>query len=339
MLYDEKVIAKANGALCMNLGKQQMNEWGSQGVPFLFIIDYEMKDPVIIPLHGVNNQEILFTINGKGNYQSPRPDATAHDFYFEKTPIDFLLYQQAFEQIIHHIHRGDSFLVNLTFPTEIKTNLTLKEIFFRSEAPYKLWYKHQFICFSPEAFVRINDGRIASYPMKGTIDVAIPDARDTLLSNTKELAEHVTIVDLIRNDLSMYAEQVQVKRFRYVETIKTTHKTLLQVSSEITGKLPPHYTQIIGDIIFSMLPAGSICGAPKQKTLEIIRNCEMYSRGYYTGVFGYFDGKNLESAVMIRFIELDNGKLVYKSGGGITAHSQVVSEYQELIDKVYVPVN
>ncbi|MFZ1573367.1 MAG: chorismate-binding protein, partial [Candidatus Kapaibacterium sp.] len=93
----------------------------------------------------------------------------------------------------------------------------------------------------------------------------------------------------------------------------------------------------IGDTLISLLPAGSISGAPKKKTLEIINKVEKYKRGYYTGVFGYFDGVNLESSVMIRFIEKTSKGLIFKSGGGITFLSEAYKEYNELIDKVYVP--
>ena len=87
-----------------------------------------------------------------------------------------------------------------------------------------------------------------------------------------------------------------------------------------------------------MLPAGSISGAPKKKTLEIIEEAEGYDRGFFTGVFGYFDGRNLDSAVMIRFIERQGDQLVFKSGGGVTSFSECKQEYVELIDKVYVPI-
>ena len=87
-----------------------------------------------------------------------------------------------------------------------------------------------------------------------------------------------------------------------------------------------------------MLPAGSITGAPKQKTVKIIRETEGYDRGYYTGVFGIFDGRDLDSCVLIRFIENIEGQLVYKSGGGITFQSDPWKEYNEMIKKVYVPV-
>ncbi len=144
---------------------------------------------------------------------------------------------------------------------------------------------------------------------------------------------------LIRqNYLSLVAENVQVNRFRYIEKIKTNQKDLLQVSSEIVGSLPGDYLKHIGSILISLLPAGSISGAPKKKTLQIIREAEKEKRSFYTGVFGYFDGKNLDSSVMIRFIEQEDGTFYYRSGGGITSQSEVEKEYQEAIDKIYVPI-
>jgi para-aminobenzoate synthetase component 1 len=175
--------------------------------------------------------------------------------------------------------------------------------------------------------------------MKGTIDASLPDAENTILRDEKEMAEHATIVDLLRNDLSMVAEEVRVTNYRYVERINTMQQDLLQVSSEITGRLPVDYKQHLGDILFALLPAGSICGAPKIRTLDIISQAEGYDRGFYTGVCGYFDGESLDSAVMIRFLEQTDNGLVYKSGGGITFQSELDKEYEELIQKVYVPVS
>jgi para-aminobenzoate synthetase component 1 len=174
--------------------------------------------------------------------------------------------------------------------------------------------------------------------MKGTIDASLPDAETILLEDEKELSEHNTIVDLIRNDLSMYANDVEVTRFRFIDKILTTGKPLLQVSSEISGKLPSNWKNILGDIIVAMLPAGSVSGAPKKETLRIIRDSELDERGYYSGVFGVFNGKALDSSVMIRYIEQKGDKYVYRSGGGITFLSDVKKEYDELISKVYVPV-
>jgi para-aminobenzoate synthetase component 1 len=145
-------------------------------------------------------------------------------------------------------------------------------------------------------------------------------------------------VDLIRNDLSTIASQVRVKRFKYIEKLKTHQGELMQMSSEITGKLPENFRNHLGDHLFSLLPAGSICGAPKRKTLEIIKSVENYDRGYYTGIFGYFDGVDLESAVAIRFIEKQHNGMVFKSGGGITFQSDWQKEYEEMKQKVYVPI-
>jgi para-aminobenzoate synthetase component 1 len=166
----------------------------------------------------------------------------------------------------------------------------------------------------------------------------MPNAREKILRIPKKWP-NTQPYRLLRNDLSIVSSQVEVSRYRYLEEINTLENNILQVSSEIRGKLPADYKNHLGDIIFSMLPAGSVSGAPKSKTLEIIRNAEEYNRGFYTGIAGFFDGKDLNSCVLIRFIENHNGELQYKSGGGITSQSIAEEEYNELISKIYVPAN
>ncbi len=146
------------------------------------------------------------------------------------------------------------------------------------------------------------------------------------------------IVDLMRNDLGMVGSDVKVRRFRYIDKIRAGDKELLQVSSEITAKLPKDWRANLGSILNRLLPAGSVTGTPKKSTVDIIDRVENYDRGFYTGIFGIFTGDALYSAVMIRFIEEESRKLFYKSGGGITIDSSLESEYQELIDKIYIPV-
>ncbi len=306
-------------------------------IPFLFIVDFDHERPIILRLDEVDSREILFDVNGRKNFEIP--PVITKTLKFQSFPVDKTRYQQAFELSIENIRYGNSFLLNLTMPSLVKTNFSLQEIFFRSNAKYKLWLKNRFVVFSPEIFIRINDRKIRSFPMKGTMDASLFDAENRLLNNEKELAEHYTIVDLIRNDLSMVAKNVKVERFRYIETIKTNHNELLQMSSEISGDLPYNYYENLGDLLFSLLPAGSISGAPKKKTIEIIKQAEQYERGFYTGVFGIFDGENVDSGVMIRFIEKTANGLFYKSGGGITAKSICDEEYQELTDKIYVPIS
>ena len=175
--------------------------------------------------------------------------------------------------------------------------------------------------------------------MKGTMDATLPDARERLLADPKEAAEHATITDLIRNDLSRFATEVTVTRYRYLDELHTHRGPLLQMSSEIRGRLPEDYPSQLGDLFFSLLPAGSITGAPKPRTVQIIREAETYDRGFYTGVTGYFDGCNLDSAVLIRFLEQQpDGTKVFKSGGGITFRSDARNEYEEMKQKVYVPL-
>ena len=210
-----------------------------------------------------------------------------------------------------------------------------------------------FVCFSPETFVRIKGGRIYSYPMKGTLDASLPNAEKLLMEDQKEAAEHATIVDLIRNDLSRVAEDVRVDKYRYIDVLHTNKGNILQTSSEISGRLPEDYPHHLGEILDAQLPAGSITGAPKDKTMQIIQEAEGYDRGFYTGIMGIYDQGELNSAVMIRFIEEEEvfpsktenrmnyeaiRKLYFKAGGGITSKSDCRKEYEEVIQKIYLPI-
>jgi para-aminobenzoate synthetase component I len=312
----------------------KMNEAGKNGAAFVFVIDFEMENCIFMPIIELNNS-LYFSL--KNHTHLPQKSASNKSFYFETNPVSFSEYRKAFKVVKDNIQNGNTFLTNLTFPTLIKTNLSLEDIFMRSNSPYKLFVVNNFVCFSPECFVKIINREIISFPMKGTIDAAIPDAEKIILEDAKEKAEHYTIVDLIRNNLSQVATEVRVERFRYVDRISTNGKSLLQVSSEIKGQLFSDYKDSLGNIIFMLLPAGSVSGAPKRSTLDLINKVEIDNRGYYTGIWGVFDGTNLDSAVMIRYIEKTDQGLVFRSGGGITNKSQVENEYQELIDKVYVP--
>ncbi len=311
------------------------NQLGGKGVPFIFIISFDLRNVIIEFPDTAASKGIFYDINGLRNHIPQKVASKTIDLI--KYPAAFDEFKLRFDQVLTALNLGHSYLLNLTFKTKISTNLTLREIFHLSHAKHKL-LTPGFVVFSPETFIRINNRRIYSFPMKGTINADIPGAEKIIMNDFKELAEHTTIVDLIRNDLSIIAGKVNVDKFRYIEKIKTHEKAILQVSSIISGTLPEDYKSRIGDILFSMLPAGSISGAPKKRTLELIRDIEGYDRGFYTGIFGYFDGTDLESSVMIRFIENEGDVLYYKSGGGITVNSNPETEYQEMLDKIYVPV-
>lgn len=313
-----------------------MNQMGSVRRPFFFMVDFEMQNPKVMALDQLD-EDILYDINGQLNFNNYKD--TKSNVNFEYKPFPKNTYKKQFENVLSELNYGNSFLLNLTAKHKFISEDNLKEIFLLAQAKYKLYYKNEFIVFSPETFVRIKKGIISSYPMKGTIDANIPNASELILNDKKEKAEHNTIVDLIRNDLSMVSKNVTVNKFRYIDTIETTNSKLLQVSSEITGELPLNYNEQIGDIIFRLLPAGSISGAPKKKTIEIIKENESSPRGYYTGIAGMFNGYELDSFVMIRFIENTKDGMYYFSGGGITAQSDCDMEYDEMLKKIYVPTH
>ncbi len=302
---------------------------------FFFMIDFNCEDAYVYTPTEAAKNGIFFDISGKTNYKSIGIEFKKKSFTFN--PIPYEKYLKGFEHVKNAIQRGDTYLLNYTCLTPVLTDYSLQEIFEFSNSPFKLLFKDRFVVFSPERFIKIQDLHIETRPMKGTIDAAIARAEELLLNNEKELFEHNTIVDLLRNDLNIVAKGVRVEEFRYFDRIKTSNRELLQVSSKIVGELPVDYLSSLGELIASLLPAGSVSGAPKQKTIEIIKSAEDYDRGFYTGVFGHSDSKGIDVAVAIRFIEKINGEFYYKSGGGITSLSQPMEEYQEMLDKIYVP--
>lgn len=311
-----------------------MNKSGSVNEPFLFGINYEMSEGFFISNPLLQN-DILFQIKDVGNKLSDEGENI--EVCLDSKPISYIEYENKFSVVHKGLRRGDSFLTNLTIKTPIETNISLSDIFRKSKSPYQLYIPDRFVCFSPERFVKMSKGSISSNPMKGTIDAGIENAEQLILNDFKETAEHNTIVDLIRNDLSMVADHVRVERFRYIDRIKSSDKEILQVSSEIKGDLHDDYHSHLGDIIFKLLPAGSISGAPKAATVDLIRSAEGEDRGYYTGIFGYYDGTDFDSAVLIRFIEQEDSRMYFRSGGGITAYSKCEDEYQEVLNKIYFP--
>jgi len=311
------------------MGFDTINKLAKDGVPFLVIVDFKAETTKIIKLAELHEQDIEFSIN-------ETKTSSLNKIQLEKNPLSFKQYKKKFDSVIEKIKSGETYLLNLTQSTPIKTDLSLKEIFASSGAKYKLRYKNQFVCFSPEQFVSISNNKINTFPMKGTIDANIKNASEEILNNKKEMAEHVMVVDLLRNDLSMVSRNVKVEKFRYITEIEAGDKNLLQVSSHISGELRDDWQSRLGNILRILLPAGSISGTPKRSTLEIIDEIEGYDRGFYSGIFGVFDGENFDSGVMIRFIENTKDGYFYKSGGGITLDSDDKDEYKELLDKIYL---
>ena len=308
---------------------KQMDLWGEKGIPFVFLVDYSLENAWAGSIDEA--AELGFS------FEFDSTSISAESIHFSKRPLSFADYSEKFHQIQAGLKRGDSFLLNLTAETLVETPLSLEDIFQRADAPYKILVQDNFTSFSPETFIKIQGNKIASFPMKGTLEVNEGDSEATLQNDPKEKAEHATIVDLIRNDLSKVAYPIQVEKYQYVEKVKTNTGELWQMSSKITGTLMPEFEQKFGSILLELLPAGSITGAPKKATMQLIEQTEHYDRGFYTGIMGKFDGTSFNSGVLIRFIEKKPNGLVFKSGGGITVFSDVKKEYDELIQKVYLP--
>lgn len=374
----------------------KINRLASQDETFLFVINYQGDKAFIRQLSDINPEECLFDFEGRGNFSDEMKNNSEKiaEISWQIAPPLYEDYERSFDIVKNNIMAGNSYLTNLTCKVPVSCNLSLEDIFNQAKGKYKLLLRRKrnqaedkaqqkeeeeaqnkadkkeenieeisnpFVCFSPETFVRIKNGRIYSYPMKGTLDASLPDAEKQLMEDRKEAAEHATIVDLIRNDLSRVAENVRVDKYRYIDVLHTNKGDILQTSSEISGRLPEDYRQHLGEILDAQLPAGSITGAPKDKTMQIIHEAEGYDRGFYTGIMGIYDQGEFNSAVMIRFIEEENSpvdfeadgeknfkanegkepkesrELYFKAGGGITSKSDCRREYEEVIQKIYLP--
>lgn len=339
----------------------RMDALGRARVPFLFVLDYALQAPLVLPLDEIDPQRLRFAFPGCRNVPPSPPVPMESDWGLRAVHrLAPSAYRQAFEVARQAFLDGESYLLNLTASTPVDYRGRLPQLFEHLSAPYRLWVgggllgrnDDGFLVFSPEAFVRMQDGLASTYPMKGSLRTR-PEHRDQalrdLLDDPKEAAEHVTVVDLLRNDLARIGTDVQVPRYRYVEEIRLPDAILLQTSSEIVARLPERWQERIGSLLQRLLPAGSVTGAPKRRTCQHIETAEQmlgHQRGHYTGICGVFDGQNLDSAVMIRFLE-DVGPLeeasgtrrgLFKSGGGLTVSSRWEREWEELNQKISLPL-
>ena len=324
--------------LCsLDEGRNRMNHLASGQRPFLFITDAWARRCFVEELNTAAGADILWDFEGRGNM--PFKGTAPGDFRFAAAVPSRDTYSRGFKILRSGQIAGETYLANLTFPSELDCSLSLEDIVFAARARFRLLVPGRFTVFSPERFVRIREtGEISSFPMKGTIDASLPDAERRILNDSKEAAEHVTVVDLIRNDIGRVADRVEVPRYRYITEAGGSGRRLLQVSSEVRGSLGRDWPCRFGDILVKLLPAGSVTGAPKRRTCELLREAEGYDRNWYTGVFGIFDGRTVDSAVSIRFVEQkEDGMMMYKSGGGITIYSDMDTEYAELEAKIYAP--
>ncbi|MDA1021466.1 MAG: anthranilate synthase component I family protein [Cyanobacteria bacterium] len=273
---------------------------------------------------------------GKGrSLPSPRILSAGHIIYPDPEK-----YIQAVKRCQDYIKEGDIYQANITHRFIVKGNKAcgldlyqrLKEL---NPAPYMGYMnfkKYQIISSSPESFLSIKplfpqQWKIASSPIKGTASLK---ELDYLLASSKEKAEHIMIVDLIRNDLGRICQTGSIE----VPEILATHKfkNLYHLVSTVSGKLKQSGLPKFKDIFAATFPGGSITGTPKIRAMEIIKELESSPRGPYTGSMGYFKFKDGgEFNILIRSIIIDKttNETSFHVGSGITANSDPQRELEE----------
>ena len=254
-------------------------------------------------------------------------------------------YEKAISQIHHHLRQGDTYQVNYT--VQLKQDLSANpfaiynRMVVEQEAGYNAYVEHDemaVISMSPELFFEQNDRELTTRPMKGTTKRGLTDDEDLkeaawLEQDPKNRSENMMIVDLLRNDMNRISEvgSEHVERLCQVEQ----YSTVWQMTSTIKSQLRPDVDLVA--IFRSLFPCGSITGAPKIATMEIIRDLEPQPRGVYCGTIGLLlpNGRRIFN-VAIRTIQLHQGKAIYGVGGGITWDSTWESEYREVHQKAAV---
>ena len=188
---------------------------------------------------------------------------------------------------------------------------------------------------SPEALVKVTDGEVMVHPIAGTRRRSNSPEKDEkiaqeLLSDPKERAEHLMLVDLGRNDLGRVCEPGSVEVVEFMNIERFSH--VMHIVSTVTGKLDSNKAPI--EALFSTFPAGTLSGAPKPRAMQIIEELEPSRRGIYGGALGYLDFRgNIDTCIAIRTAVIREGKAYVQAGAGVVADSDAKSEFQECINK------
>jgi para-aminobenzoate synthetase component 1 len=252
-------------------------------------------------------------------------------------------YEKMILQAKEYISAGDIYQINLARKFIKKEKFFNPHLFFQilwniTQAPQSAFLKfpdRTIISASPEAFIQIKNGIISTQPIKGTRPRSLDPRKDRanldeLTSDSKERAELIMITDLERNDLGQVCEfgSVHVQELAQAKTFSHVHHLV----STIEGKLRPEISAV--QAIRACYPGGSITGAPKKRSIEIINKLEQQSRDYYTGAIGYlgFDG-TARFNIAIRTCCYENNKLSFWAGSGITTDSNPTQEFEETIHK------
>jgi anthranilate synthase component 1 len=241
-----------------------------------------------------------------------------------------------------HIKEGDIFQVVLSnrFEADFEGSLfdTYRVLRTINPSPYMFYFSGsdlEIAGASPETLVKLQDGKLFTYPLAGTRPRGADDIEDLalekeLLADEKELAEHNMLVDLGRNDLGKISKFGTVNVEKYMSILRFSH--VMHIGSTVSGEIIPGKTGL--DAINAILPAGTLSGAPKIRAMQIINELEQNKRGIYGGAVGYLDFTgNMDTCIAIRIVYKKKGKVFIRCGAGIVADSNPESEYQECVNK------
>jgi len=322
-----------------------INKWkkNSKGIPAVGFISYNFKNILYPNIHFKNlNKKFpyLFFIKPKKTikYKIEKINTKKTEIHFLKELIDYKKYQKKINEIKNELYNGNAYQINYSikkiykcFDSGFNTYLSLREFVEPPHGFYIKFKNYEILSFSPELFFETKNNTIYSYPMKGTRGRDANKEKDNQLklelkNSSKDKAEHLMIVDLLRNDIgkiSTYGD-VKVKNMFQIKSFKTVH----QMITCVKGKLKKDINE--ADIFSALFPGGSITGAPKESAMRIIDKLENYSRDLYTGSIGYINEKgNLKFNIAIRTMTLKNNEGIYPVGGGIVWDSQSEEEWQE----------
>ena len=260
-----------------------------------------------------------------------------------QTNMSYDTYAKAFHQIQQHIHAGDCYQANLcqryTATYQGSPWQAYKQLQAKNPAPFSAYINLEhgaILSCSPERFLRMHDGTVETKPIKGTAaryNNPLQDrhAAQQLINSTKDRAENLMIVDLLRNDLgkSCQAGTIKVPKLFQLESFPNVHHLV----STITGQLKPNQHAI--DVLRACFPGGSITGAPKLSAMQIIENLEPHHRSVYCGTIFYLDANGtMDSNIAIRTVICNDHQAHCYAGGAIVADSTLADEHQEAKIKV-----
>jgi len=241
----------------------------------------------------------------------------------------------------HYIVEGDIFQVVLSnrFAADFEGSIfdTYRVLRTINPSPYMFYFSgsSEIAGASPETLVKLQDGKLFTFPLAGTRARGETQEEDIklereLLADEKELAEHNMLVDLGRNDLGKISKFGTVKVDEYLKILRFSH--VMHIGSTVSGEIRDDKTGL--DAINAVLPAGTLSGAPKIRAMQIINELEQNKRGIYGGAIGYLDFTgNMDTCIAIRIAYKKGGKVFVRAGAGVVADSIADSEYQECINK------